>query len=109
MEDSFSMDQGEGGVGWFQDDSSALHLLSTLFLLLLDQLHLISSGVRSWRLGTPALGESETVRRSVVFNSFRACWAALSMGFSRQEYWSGLPCPSPEDLLNPGIKPGSPA
>ena len=33
--------------------------------------------------------------------------APLSMGFSRQEYWSGLPCPLPEDLPNPGIKPTS--
>ena len=33
----------------------------------------------------------------------------LSMGFSRQEYWSGLPFPSPGDLSDPGIKPGSPA
>ena len=33
----------------------------------------------------------------------------LSMGFSRQEYWSGLPFPSPRDLPDPGIKPGSPA
>ena len=32
-----------------------------------------------------------------------------SMGFSRQEYWSGLPFPSPEDLPDPGIEPGSPA
>ena len=31
------------------------------------------------------------------------------MGFSRQEYWSGLPFPSPGDLPNPGIKLGSPA
>ena len=31
---------------------------------------------------------------------------SLSMGFSRQEYWSGLPFPSPGDLLNPGIEPG---
>ena len=31
----------------------------------------------------------------------------LSMGFSRQEYWSGLPCPSPGDLPDPGIKPTS--
>jgi len=30
-----------------------------------------------------------------------------SMGFSRQEYWSGLPFPSPGDLPNPGIKPRS--
>ena len=29
------------------------------------------------------------------------------MGFSRQEYWSGLPCPPPGDLPDPGIKPGS--
>ena len=34
--------------------------------------------------------------------------ASPSMGFSRQEYWSGLPFPSPEDLPNPGIEPGSP-
>ena len=35
--------------------------------------------------------------------------APLSMGFSRQEYWSGLPFPSPGDLSNPGIEPRSPA
>ena len=34
--------------------------------------------------------------------------APLSMGFSRQEYWSGLPLPSPGDLSDPGIKPRSP-
>ena len=33
----------------------------------------------------------------------------LSMGFSRQEYWSGLPFPSPGDIPDPGIEPGSPA
>ena len=38
-----------------------------------------------------------------------ACQAPLSMGFSRQEYWSGLPFPCPGDLLNPGVEPGSPA
>ena len=37
-----------------------------------------------------------------------ACQAPPSMGFSRQEYWSGLPFPSPGDLSNPGIKPRSP-
>ena len=35
--------------------------------------------------------------------------ASPSMGFSRQEYWSRLPFPSPGDLPNPGIEPGSPA
>ena len=34
--------------------------------------------------------------------------APQSMEFSRQEYWSGLPFPSPEDLPNPGIELGSP-
>ena len=34
--------------------------------------------------------------------------APLSMGFSRQEYWSGLPCPPPGDLPNSGIEPRSP-
>ena len=36
-----------------------------------------------------------------------ACQAPLSMGCSRQEYWSGLPCPPPGDLHNPEIKPSS--
>ena len=38
-----------------------------------------------------------------------ALQALLSMGFSRQEYWSGLPFPSPGKLPDPGIKPRSPA
>ena len=49
---------------------------------------------------------------SVMSNSlppFVAHQAPLSMGFSRQEYWSGLPFRSPGDLPDPGIKPGSPA
>ena len=37
-----------------------------------------------------------------------ACQAALSMEFSRQEYWSGLPLPPPRDLPDPGIEPTSP-
>ena len=37
-----------------------------------------------------------------------ACQAPLSMGFSRQEHWSGLPCPPPRDLPDPGIEPTSP-
>ena len=51
---------------------------------------------------------------SVMSDSFAtpwtvACQASLSMGFSRQEYWSGLPFPPPGDLPDPGIEPGSPA
>ena len=41
-----------------------------------------------------------------LFEALRTvvCHAPLSMGFSRQEYWNGLLCPSPEDLPNPGIE-----
>ena len=47
-------------------------------------------------------------------NSFATPWTVahqppLSMGFSRQEYWSGLPFPSPGDLPNPGTNPVYPA
>ena len=38
-----------------------------------------------------------------------ACQAPLSMGFSQQEYWSGLPFPPPGDLPDPGIESMSPA
>ena len=52
--------------------------------------------------------------RQVVSNTFATPWtvvhqAPLSMGFSRQEYWSGLPFPSAGDLLDLGIKPMVPA
>ena len=40
---------------------------------------------------------------------FETCQAPLSMEFPRQEYWSGLPFPTPGDLPNPGTEPGSPA
>ena len=51
--------------------------------------------------------------RSVVSDTFVtpgtvARQAPLSVGFPMQEYWSGLPFPSPEDLPNPGIEPVSP-
>ena len=50
----FSIDQDGRGDG-FRMIRSALHLLCILFLSLLHQLHLRSSGIRSWRLGTPGL------------------------------------------------------
>ena len=60
---------------------------------------------------------SSSSRSSVghpVMSNFATPWtvarqASLSMGFFRQEHWSGLPFPSPGDLPDPGIEPGSPA
>ena len=57
-------------------------------------------------------------RRVHCVKPLQSCWTlcdpmdcnrqvSLSMGFSRQEYWSGLPCPPPGDLPNPGIQPSS--
>ena len=64
-------------------------------------------------------GNKESIRVKCLLNHFDrvqlfatlwtiACQAPLSMGFSRQEYWSGLPCPPPGELPNSGIKPASP-
>ena len=56
-------------------------------------------------------GEVKSLSRVRLFATpwMVAYQAPTSMGFSRQEYWSGLPFPSPGDLPNPGIKPRSPA
>ena len=56
----------------------------------------------------------KSVSHSVMSNFSGTLWTAahrapLSMELSRQEYWSGLPFPSPGDLPDPGIDPGSPA
>ena len=66
----------------------------------------------------PSVYASAYCRQCVLshFSSVRLCetlWsvarqASLSMGFSRQEYWSGLPCPLARYLPNPGIGPMSP-
>ena len=51
------------------------------------------------------------VTHSVVLDSLwtLAHQALLSIGYSREEYWSGLPCPFPGDLPDPGMEPRSPA
>ena len=50
---------------------------------------------------------SLSVMSDTVTSSTVARQASLSMEFSRQEYWSGLPCPPPGALPDPGIKPTS--
>ena len=70
-----------------------------------------------WCVSISSFYESECVcvrmlSHSVTSNSFATPWtsvdqAPLSMGFSRQEYWRGLPFPSPEDLPDPGMEPAS--
>ena len=58
------------------------------------------------------VGHGVSVGHLVMYNSaipgVIACQAPLSIEFSRQEYWSGLPYPPPGDLPYPGVEPGSP-
>ena len=64
---------------------------------------------------TPPLWQRVKVKSLSRVRLFAIPWTAVvyqappSMGFSGQEYWSGLLLPSPGDLPDPGIKPGSPA
>ena len=56
----------------------------------------------------------ESVNHSIMSYSFVTPWTvasqdSLTVGFSGQEYWNGLPVPTPGDLLDPDIKPRSPA
>ena len=71
----------------------------------------INAVLRLIGCGSRGRGESERVSRSVMPNSLRPYeltqQAPLSMEFSRQEYWSGYPFPSPRDHPNPGIEPQS--
>ena len=52
---------------------------------------------------------STYILKNKVTSHIKLCQSPLSMEFFRQEYWNGLPFPSPGDLPNPGIKPESPA
>ena len=70
MEDNVSMDLG---VGMVQDDSSTLQVLCALFLLILHQLHLRSSGIRSQTLGTP---DSDHAYKGFLLSS--KCFIGLS-------------------------------
>ena len=60
-------------------------------------------------LALPHLCVLVTQPCSTLCDPTNCLWDSLSMGFSMQEYWSGLPFPSPEELPNPGIEPWSPA
>jgi len=61
------------------------------------------SVARGWWLSRQVVSDSIVTPRTVAHQTL------LSLGFPRQEYWSGLPFPPPGDLLNPGIRPACPA
>ena len=63
----------------------------------------------SYGTGSSRVEEVKSLSRVRLFMTpCTVAYQALpSMEFSGQEYWSGLPIPSPEDLPNPGIEPGS--
>ena len=101
-------------------------VLSSCQFCLLQGIHFFHVYLNDWKVDGAALGITarydiaQLKMRKVKVKSpsrvrlFATPWtvayqAPPSRGFSRQEYWSGLPFPSPEDLPDPGIKPRSPA
>ena len=62
---------------------------------------------QTWTAACSGCAESLSCVQLFVTPRTVARQAPLSLGFSRQEHWSGLPCPPPGDLPNPGIKPRS--
>ena len=98
------------GNGWY---SSQLKLSSHYFSFCKLLLKLVCNSPRRstkkmwkpWKVKVKSLSPSDSLgtRGTVAYQ------APPTMGFSRQEYWSGLPFPSPGDLPDPGIEPGSPA
>ena len=102
-------------MGWQRvghDWATSLHFHSLLISILI--MYTCNTLSRAWtKKSSPALDHVKVKLLSRV-HLFATPWtvayqAPLSMGFSRQEYWSGLPFPSPGDLPNPGIKPRAPA
>ena len=97
--------------GWEKDQQGGRWLLWAALKMLLPT---YAQADKAWCISP--LSSLCTDRQKVVFSHvqlFVTLWtvahqAPLSMGFSRQEYWCGLPFPSPGDLPDPGIKPGSP-
>ena len=93
-------------------------LISSVCCLVDEDKRLVqASNERDWLWGKLCLVLVDRVKWGKSLSRvqlFAPPWAVAyqappSMGLSRQEYWSGLPFPSPEDLPDPGIEPGSPA
>ena len=94
---------------------SSLFLLRIYIFLILLPIYFCMLYTLSFRaLGILIMLLSLLFSHSVMFNSFVTPWtvahqASLSIGFPREEYWSGLPISSPGDLPDPGIEPRFPA
>ena len=98
---------GPGHCPRRKDPTPEVHI-SVMVSLDLDQSH-SNCWSRPFRLPVCVVAKSLQSYRLFVTPWTVACQAPLSMGFSRLEYWSGLPFPSAGDLPGPGIKPKSPA
>ena len=80
------------------------HLIYRSNLHFLHLLHLQVDSLPLAPLGKPAYRYCAVLSHSVVTDSFETPARILCpWGFSRQEYWSGFPCPPPRDLTNPGL------
>ena len=100
------------GLGLFVPTSVILVKIFIVFSCLKDSYRFLTGLLSSfWQFLMKSEGKVSVVQMS---SDSATAWTVarqvlLSMGFSSQEYWSGLPCPSPGALPNPGIGPRSPA
>ena len=68
----------------------------------------IIGGLKVCEVGVPVSEVKSLSHVQLFATPWTVAYQAPSMGFSRQEYWGGLPLPSPGDLPDPGIEPRSP-
>ena len=90
--DNFSTDLGRGE--WFQDDSKALYLQCTSFLLLLHQLHFSLLSISSQRLGTPELRET-IISVLLYFSILQSSCYCCSVAKSRLTFCDSMNCCTP--------------
>ena len=113
-------------------DKGTLGAMNMLIILIVVMISWVYSSVKTHQIVTPSICNLLYVNYASIKHGkyfFKECLKVKSlhhvwlfattwtvahqapppMGFSRQEYWSGLPFPSPEDLPNPGVEPRSPA
>jgi len=106
-------DQGASmAVDWWGFSSWFIAFLLCFYVVKRERAPVYSSSYKDINLIMGFTLTISWVGASVVSDSLQrlwivAHWAFLSMGFFRQGYWSGLPCPPPADLPNPGTEPVS--
>ena len=113
MESTHTNTHGSKRIGFIREEESTKILSQTLRAVKeYSSFYILNLYIFGWLLSLKYIGGGGLVAKScpaLATPWIVAYQTALSRGFSRQEFWSGLPFPPPWGLSNPGINPGSPA